>query len=264
MQRRAFSVSIFARHTSDDGAGGPGQRRILLVHHKRLDTWLPVGGELEPGETPLEAARRELFEETGLQGTFTAMSDIDGTPPGFLVYEEHDAGSKGTHLNWCFVADVDSDVIPPNRELIDARFVTDAGALPCPLNVRQLVHCALEEGDTALTSLARRWLTCFNARDLEGLLALYDDDAVHTSPKLRDRQPETKGQIVGKPALRAWWSDAMSRLPQLRYVEQHLTAQQGRVFMEYVRSCPPEPDLVVAEVLVAARGRIVSSHVFHG
>ena len=35
------------------------------MRHKRLDLWLPVGGEVEPGETPLEAARRELREETG-------------------------------------------------------------------------------------------------------------------------------------------------------------------------------------------------------
>ena len=56
----------------------------------------------------------------------------------------------------------------------------------------------------------------------------------------------------------------MTRLPQLRYEEQHLTAGGGRVFMEYLRRCDPEPDLAVAEVLVVARGRIVESRVFHG
>lgn len=115
-----------------------------------------------------------------------------------------------------------------------------------------------------LVALARRWLACFNARDLDGLLALYHDDAVHTSPKLRDRRPETNGEVRGSAALRAWWDDAMKRLPDLRYEERHITAELDRVFMEYLRTTPGEPDLIVAEVLVVQDGRIAASHVFHG
>ena len=96
ISRRAFSVSIFCRH---EGA-------ILLIRHKRLGQWLPVGGEIEQGETPLEAACRELLEETGLAGRFPDGLGVDGTPPGFLGYEEHLAGSKGLHMNFAFVADV--------------------------------------------------------------------------------------------------------------------------------------------------------------
>jgi 8-oxo-dGTP diphosphatase len=84
-ERRAFSVAIFCRN------GG----EILLIHHKRLGTWLPVGGELEAGETPLEAARRELREETGLEGSFPAGLGIGGTPPGLIGYEEHPPAARG-------------------------------------------------------------------------------------------------------------------------------------------------------------------------
>lgn len=116
----------------------------------------------------------------------------------------------------------------------------------------------------ALKALAQRWLDAFNGRDLDALLALYADDAVHTSPKLRVRQPETGGEIRGKAALRAWWRDAMDRLPGLRYDRLHLTASDDRVFMEYLRVNPGEDSYVVAEVLVVSGGRIVTSHVFHG
>ena len=55
----------------------------------------------------------------------------------------------------------------------------------------------------ALLDLAHAWLDAFNARDLERLLALYDEDAVHTSPKLHAQKPETNGEIRDKATLRA-------------------------------------------------------------
>ena len=39
----------------------------ILSKHKKRDTWETQGGHIEPGETPLEAAKRELFEESGIQ-----------------------------------------------------------------------------------------------------------------------------------------------------------------------------------------------------
>ena len=38
----------------------------LLSRHKKRDTWETQGGHIEPGETPLDAARRELYEESGV------------------------------------------------------------------------------------------------------------------------------------------------------------------------------------------------------
>ena len=41
------------------------QGKILLSQHKNRTTWETQGGHIEPGETPMEAARRELYEESG-------------------------------------------------------------------------------------------------------------------------------------------------------------------------------------------------------
>ena len=38
----------------------------ILSRHKKRDTWETQGGHIEDGETPLEAAKRELFEESGI------------------------------------------------------------------------------------------------------------------------------------------------------------------------------------------------------
>jgi 8-oxo-dGTP pyrophosphatase MutT (NUDIX family) len=136
--RRAFSVAIFCRHAG----------QILLIHHRRLGTWLPVGGELEPGETPLEAARRELREETGLEGSFPAGLGVEGSPPGLIGYEEHQAGSKGLHMNFAFVADVASRLLSPCEEYDQHRWVSHTSDLDCPGNVGQLVQLALAAGNS--------------------------------------------------------------------------------------------------------------------
>lgn len=41
--------------------------QLLLHRHPKLEMWLPCGGHLEPGETPDEAAVREVFEESGVK-----------------------------------------------------------------------------------------------------------------------------------------------------------------------------------------------------
>jgi hypothetical protein len=112
--------------------------------------------------------------------------------------------------------------------------------------------------------LAELWLERFNARDLDGLLALYSEDALHHSPKLRERHPESGGRIAGKARLRQWWADSFARLPELHYRRIALTADAQRAVLEYARELPGESAQPIAEVFVCKGGQIVESFVFHG
>lgn len=117
---------------------------------------------------------------------------------------------------------------------------------------------------TPLEEIAQKWFDAFNAHNLDNLLALYDNKAKHYSPKLKIRKPETEGWVSGKQALREWWADAFERLPTLQYIIIALTANDKRVFMEYLRKVDGEPDLLVGEVLEIENGIIVASRVYHG
>ena len=52
-----FTVAIFVVH----------EDRVLVVHHRKLGKWLPLGGHIELDEDPEQAALRETREESGLE-----------------------------------------------------------------------------------------------------------------------------------------------------------------------------------------------------
>ena len=52
-----FTVAIFVVH---DG-------KVLVIHHRNLNKWLPLGGHIELDEDPETAALREAKEESGLE-----------------------------------------------------------------------------------------------------------------------------------------------------------------------------------------------------
>jgi 8-oxo-dGTP diphosphatase len=58
---RAAGCVVWQRRSS-------GGAEVLLVHRPRYDDWSLPKGKLDPGESDLDCARREVLEETGVTG----------------------------------------------------------------------------------------------------------------------------------------------------------------------------------------------------
>ena len=56
---------------------------------------------------------------------------------------------------------------------------------------------------------AEQWISAWNARDVEAVLALYAEDVLFTSPTARRVVPESGGTVQGKQALRSYWTQAL-------------------------------------------------------
>lgn len=94
---------------------------LLLKHSYGPDVWGLPGGGLNRGEDPMEAARREVREELGIE-----LARIEA----FATLEEVLSGSPHTaHL---FAATCDQHPQPDGREVVLARFFP-SHSLPEPL-----------------------------------------------------------------------------------------------------------------------------------
>lgn len=99
-----FVVSIFIVHRG----------RVLLVHHKAYDEWLPVGGHIELDEDPEEALWREVREECGLKirllQTRPAIAHPGVKPlPAPAYLDVHRTHGQHRHIAFVYFATAVSD-----------------------------------------------------------------------------------------------------------------------------------------------------------
>ncbi len=64
---------------------------------------------------------------------------------------------------------------------------------------------------------AQDWLDAWNAHDLPRVLAHYTDDFEMSSPVITQITGNPAGRLQGKPAVGAYWAQALTLFPQLRF-----------------------------------------------
>lgn len=88
------------------------QGKILLSRHKARSTWETQGGHVEPGETPLDAAKRELYEESG-------AAEYDIVP--LCDYRAWDENTGKGATGAVFAADIHKLVDIPESEMAEVQ-----------------------------------------------------------------------------------------------------------------------------------------------
>ncbi|HEY7105073.1 MAG TPA: NUDIX domain-containing protein [Acidimicrobiia bacterium] len=64
--------------------------RVLLGFHPDIDAWSTLGGTIEPGETPEDAARREVAEEAAVAVHLDGLIAVLGGPEHHTTYANGD------------------------------------------------------------------------------------------------------------------------------------------------------------------------------
>ena len=62
--------------------------QILLLKTKNFDTWMPIGGCVEPDEEPADCIIRETYEETAVRAEIVKLVSVDAM--GKVTYSNGD------------------------------------------------------------------------------------------------------------------------------------------------------------------------------
>ena len=98
------------------------KNKVLLRRHDKYNLWLSVGGHIDLGEDPNEAAVREVKEEVGLD---VQLMDTRGIRPDTNDYRElippvflnrHRISATHEHVSMTYFATSESDHVVPEYE----------------------------------------------------------------------------------------------------------------------------------------------------
>ncbi|MEQ1688828.1 MAG: nuclear transport factor 2 family protein, partial [Sphingopyxis sp.] len=107
-------------------------------------------------------------------------------------------------------------------------------------------------------AFAQEWVAAWNARDLDRILAHYDDDIVFLSPNAA--QVIGDGRVEGIAALRAYWGQALDMAPHLHFTLETWLAGHQAMTILYANH---RGQRVAESVEFDSKGKVVRSMACH-
>lgn len=113
-------------------------------------------------------------------------------------------------------------------------------------------------------AFAAEWAAAWNRRDLDAVLAHFDDQVAFTSPRAID--VTGSATVHGKPALRAYWTKALAGIGALRFHVDRVVwdAEAGELAIIYTSLVDGRRRRVSENLRFGADGLVASAEVFHG
>ncbi len=109
------------------------------------------------------------------------------------------------------------------------------------------------------TQFATEWISAWNSRDIEAVLARYTDDVLFTSPTALRVVPASEGTVRGKEALRSYWVTALESNLDLRFELIGVYAGVDTLVLHYRN----QRDDLISEVLTFRQGLVAVGHATH-
>jgi hypothetical protein len=79
----------------------------------------------------------------------------------------------------------------------------------------------------------QEWLHGWNSHDLDAILAHYRDDMEMSSPYIAQMAGVASGRLKGKAAVRAYWAQALQKIPDLRFEHVATYVGAGSLALQY-------------------------------
>ena len=117
---------MIQNHFTATGIVFNSDNKILMVHHNKLQVWLPPGGHIDDNELPDDAVIREIFEETGVKAKIIPKKhDLgfnDGCKeletPFIILLEDIEGNGTHNHIDMVYLCKaVSEDLKPQDSEV---------------------------------------------------------------------------------------------------------------------------------------------------